>query len=463
MPMESNGDTFLARLTSLVGPAHVLAGDDPRARYALTDASASRGVVGSADVVVVPGSADEVVAVVECCYAAGVPITTRGGGTGLAGGAVPDGGVLLDTARLTSIRELTPELWRIHVEAGVLTGTVHRIARENGLMFPPDPGASESSTIGGNIATNAGGPHAFKYGSTGAWVTGLEVVAPPGRLFTVGGPFRKDVAGYDLAELLVGSEGTLGVITAAWLRLIPAPELVLPVAAFYADATVGCRAVQNVMGFGVRAAALEFLDGATLAIAGKTFPRPVPEGARFLVVGEADGSEHEARHLADELAEALAQDALTVEQFEAHQEIRELWRWREGVSLAVTALHGGKLSEDIVVPVDRLEEAIAGTAEIGSRHGLPSCCWGHAGDGNLHSSFLIDARSRAEVARAERAAAELFELALRLGGSISGEHGLGWVKRGHLDLQWSPAAVELHRAIKRAFDPKGLMNPGKKT
>jgi FAD/FMN-containing dehydrogenase len=340
----------------------------------------------------------------------------------------------------------------MEVEAGVTTRTVQRLARENGLFFPVDPGAAESSLIGGNVATNAGGPHCFKYGVMRAWLTGLEVVLAPGELARIGGATRKDVAGYDLIGLLTGSEGTLGVVTAAWLKLMPAPAVSLPVCAFLADAEAGQEAIESVLGSGVVPAAIEYLDSATLSAAGSTFPGRAANREGFLVIAEADGSEAEAAELADALGPgALRPDA------------RELWRWREGVSLAVTAQKGGKLSDDIAVPVDRLAEAVEGTIEIGARHGLEACSWGHAGDGNLHSTFLLTPGDAGELRRAEAAAEELFDLAIALGGTISGEHGLGWLKRGRLHKQWSPAAVAAHRAIKDALDPKGLFNPGKKT
>jgi FAD/FMN-containing dehydrogenase len=348
------------------------------------------------------------------------------------------------------------------VEAGVTTAAVRRLARENGLVFPPDPGAAEQSQIGGNIATNAGGPHAFKYGSTGAWVTGLETVVPPGDIVTVGGPIRKDVAGYDLKSLLIGSEGTLGIITAAWLQLLPAPQAALPVAAFYRGPKEGCAAIEGVVGSGLLVAALEYLDGGTLEAAGGSFPVEPPPGAEFLVVAEVDGSADEAGRLRAEVVEVLAGEALAVHAPTEPATIADLWRWRDGVSIAVSAQRGGKVSEDIVVPLDRLREAIEETLEIGARHELPACSWGHAGDGNLHSTFLVSPGDEPALERAEAAADELFTLAVRLGGSISGEHGMGWVKRDQLARQWSPPALALHAKIKRVFDPKGLLNPGKK-
>jgi len=444
-------------LASVVPPEALV---EPQGRY-LADLM-GRGVQGTAEAVVLPSTVEEVAAVVRWCYDNDVPLTARGGGTGLAGGAIPvEGGVVIGFERLNRVRQFDPLLWRMHVEAGVTTGDVQRLARENGLRFPPDPGAAEISQIGGNIACNAGGPHAFKYGVTGHWVTGIEAVIPPGEIVTIGGPIRKDVAGYDLKSLLVGSEGTLGIVTAAWLRLLPAPEAALPVGAFYADAAAGCDALARVLGNGLTVAALEFLDAATLELAGRAFPGGVPRGAGFLVLAEADGTVGEAALLRDELIDVLGEDALEVVSPEGPA-VAELWRWRDGVSIAVTAQRGGKVSEDIVVPFDRLGEAIERTLEIGARHDLPTCSWGHAGDGNLHSTFMVEAQDDAELARARAAAEELFALAVELGGSISGEHGIGWVKRGQLARQWPPRLLGLHAAVKDAFDPKGLMNPGKK-
>jgi glycolate oxidase subunit GlcD len=447
-------------LTAIIGPEAIRDGTD---RAYLHDATESRSVRGRADAVALPGDAGEVAGVVRWCYEHDVPIVARGGGTGLAGGAVPlDGGIVLGLERLRSVRRFDPELWRIALEAGVRTADVRRRAREHGLYFPPDPGAAEQSQLGGNIATNAGGPHAFKYGVTGAWVTGLEAVVAPGELIAIGGPVHKDVAGYDLKSLLIGSEGTLGIVTGAWLRLIPAPEESLPVAACYASAAAGCAAILSVLANGLAVAALEYLDGGALTATRGAFGEPLPPEAAFMVIADADGSAHEAARLRSELLEVLGEGALSVEAPRGARAINGLWRWRDGTSPGVTAQRGAKVSEDIVVPLDRLLEAIEATVEIGRRHDLAACSWGHAGDGNLHATFMISAEDPAELERANQAAEELFALAARLGGSVSGEHGLGWVKRGALALQWPPAALALHEAIKDAFDPKGLFNPGKK-
>ena len=455
-------DALQRELAALVGGAeHVRPGT--ASEYLVDAAAQTWGLRGRADAVVIPGSPEEVATVLEWCYQRGIVVTPRGGGTGYAGGAMPDGGVVLSLERLTKIRSFDPELWRIEVEAGVRTGDLRRIARQSGLFFPPDPGAAEQSQIGGNVATNAGGPHAFKYGVTGAYVTGLEAVVPPGELLRVGGANRKDVATYDLKSLLIGSEGTLGIITSCWLRLIPAPESFLPVAAFFPDTASGCEALAAVMGSGLAVAALEYLDAGTLNASRHGFPGEVPADAGFLVIAEADGSAEEARRLQAEVIEVLEDGALAIHAPETTAAVAELWRWRELVSGMVAAKLGGKAGEDVVVPVDRLAEAIEATVEIGARHGLEAVSWGHAGDGNLHSNFLLPRIDpEAELATVRQAAAELFDVAARLGGSISGEHGVGSLKAGHLQAQVSPGTYRLHGEVKRLFDPKNLLNPAKK-
>jgi FAD/FMN-containing dehydrogenase len=391
-----------------------------------------------------------------------VPVVPRGGGTGYAAGAVPiDGGVVLALERLTRVRSFDPTLWRMEVEAGVTTAEVRRRAREGGLLFPPDPGGGEQSQIGGNVATNAGGPHAYKYGVTKAWVTGVEAVVAPGELVRFGGPLRKDVAGYDLTALMVGSEGTLGVITSVWLRLTPAPEAAWPVVGFFDGVEAGCDAIRRVVGTGLPAAAIEYLDANTMRLAGAGFPSEIPPGA-FCVLTEADGAHDEAVRVREELIDVLGEDARALHAPDNPEEIADLWRWREGVTLRVQAHRGGKVSEDVAVPLEHLAEAIEESLAIGARLGLPAASWGHAGDGNLHTTYLIDRDAGDERRTAAQASDELFELALRLGGTISGEHGVGALKRSWLERRLGPKAAELHAAVKQAFDPLNLLNPGKK-
>jgi len=432
----------------------------PTASY-LADETEARGLRGRADAVALPRSAEEAAEVVAWCYEHGVPVVPRGGGTGYAAGAVPlDGGVVIALERLARVRSFDPLVWRMEVEAGMTTADVRRVAREGGLLFPPDPGAAEQSQIGGNVATNAGGPHAFKYGVTGAWVTGVEAVVAPGELVRLGGALRKDVAGYDLTALLVGSEGTLGVITSVWLRLTPAPEAAWPVVGCFDGVRAGCAAIERIVGNGLTVGALEYLDDETMRYAGAGFPVDVPPGT-FCVVADADGSREEAARLRTDVIEVLSEDAVVVHAPERPEEIKALWDWRHGVALRVEAQRGRKASEDIAVPLDHLGEAVEESIAIGTRLGLPAASWGHAGDGNLHTTFLLG-ENDGDIELAARASEELFALALRLGGTISGEHGVGIVKTPWLAQQLGPKASELHAAVKRAFDPKNLLNPGKK-
>jgi glycolate oxidase subunit GlcD len=455
-------DAIARDIAAIVGQGGVLQG--PAARPYLTDATEAQGLVGRADAVCLPTSVDQVQAVLSWCYAHDVAVIPRGGGTGYAGGAVPlEGGVVVALGRLDGVDTFDPFEWRIRVKAGIVTRRLKHLVRSHGLWFPPDPGAAESSQIGGNIATNAGGPHAFKYGVTGKWVTGIEAIVPPGDRIEIGGPIRKDVAGYDLKSLLTGSEGTLAIITAAWLRLTPAPEAALPIVAFYPDEISGCAAIARVVATGLLPATLEYLDATTLAAAGATFPGGLPEDAAFLVVAEADGSLAAATALRDELQVTLSDDAVEVRAPAERAAIDALWNWREGVSIAVTTMRGGKLSEDIVVPVDQINAALTEIDALGRRYGLATCSWGHAGDGNIHATFMLSRDDRDELERVEQAARELLHFAVSAGGSISGEHGIGWVKRGELARQWPPRAIELHEQIKLLFDPKCLLNPGKKT
>lgn len=447
-------------LRALLGDSRVIA---PTQAY-LADATAQwRGLPGRADAVALPESTAEVERLLAFCSRHDVQVTPRGGGTGLAGGAIPlDGGVVLALERLRTIRSFEPERWRVHVEAGLRTAELQRLARENGLYYAPDPGAAEQSQIGGNIATNAGGPHTFKYGTTRAWVSGLEAVLAGGERIELGGALRKDVAGYDLLGLLVGSEGTLAVITAAWLRLVPAPEAQLPLVALYPDTQTGVAALERVLAAGLELATLDYLDAGTLALTAASFPAQLLPDAGFMLIAEADGSATQAQALREDAREVLDAGLLALHAPSARRDIDALWRWRDGVAVAVAAKRGGKVSEDIALPPEHLAQAVAETVAIGARHGLEGLSWGHAGDGNLHATFLIDPREAAELARAEAAADELFSFAIAHGGTVSGEHGVGSAKRGQLARQWSEPALAIHDAIKRAFDPAGVLNRGKK-
>ncbi len=444
-------------LSRIVGAEHVL--EAPAGSLYNHDAARRRGVEGRAQAVVLPGSAAEVAALVRWCYAHDVALVPRGGGTGMMGGAVAvHGGIVCSLERLGRVRELEPALWRMLPEAGVSTRDVQRLARENGLFFGPDPGASEQSQIGGNVATNAGGPHALKYGVTGAWVAGLEVVLAPGELVDLGGWAGKDVAGYDLKSVMIGSEGTLGVITAVRLRLLPAPAVTLALVVCLRTREQGCAAIGQLLGAGLRPAVLDFLDGETLAIAAGSYPQRLPEEAGFALIVELDGSAADVAAQRADLEESLGGEALAVQEPEA----TALWRWRDGINGIVTGVRGAKVSEDVVFPLECLREGLERFAQIAERHGLRACAWGHGGEGNVHATVLVDPVSEPELDAAQAVGEELFALVVELGGSVAGEHGVGWLKRGRLAAQWQERALEVHEQIKRTFDPKGLLNPGKK-
>ena len=446
-----------SELSRIVGAEHVL--EAPASSPYNHDAARRRGAEGHAEAVVLPSSAEEVAALVGWCYAHDVAIVPRGGGTGMMGGAVAThGGIVCSLERLRRVRELEPALWRMLPEAGVSTRDVQRLARENGLFFGPDPGAGEQSQIGGNVATNAGGPHALKYGVTGAWVAGLEVVLAPGELVQVGGWAGKDVAGYDLKSLLIGSEGTLGVITAVRLRLLPAPAARLALVVLLGSREQGCAAIGELLGSGLRPAVLDFLDGETLAIAAGSYPQTLPDGAAFALIVELDGTARDVQAQRADLLACIGEEAVAVQEPQA----AELWRWRDAINGVVTGVRGAKISEDVVFPIERMRDGLERFAQIAARHGLRSCAWGHGGEGNVHATVLVDPASEPELDAAQAVGEELFALVVELGGSVAGEHGVGWLKRGRLEAQWAPRALNLHEEIKRVFDPKGLLNPGKK-
>jgi glycolate oxidase subunit GlcD len=419
--------------------------------------------------VVRPGSTADVAEIVRAAAAHGVPLTPRGSGTGLSGASTPvDGGLVVSFERMDRILEIDTDNHVAVVQPGVTLVELDAALLPHRLIYPVFPG-EQSASLGGNVATNAGGPHALKYGVTGAWVSGLEVVVAPGELIELGGWIGKDVAGYDLKRLLIGSEGTLGVITAVRLRLLPAPEAAIPVVVFLRTRADGCAAIGEIFAAGLQPSVLDFLDGDTLEIVAGGYPgvgensqngrSGVPAGAGFALVAEVDGTRAQAAAQRAELVELLAAVAVAIDE---PADADALWRWRDGVNGQVTAARGAKVSEDIVFPIERLQAGLEGLEEIATRHGLRSCAWGHGGDGNVHATVLVDPAREQELDAAEAVGEELFALAVSLGGSIAGEHGVGWLKRGRLESQWPARAVELHEQIKRVFDPKGLLNPGKK-
>jgi glycolate oxidase len=441
-----------------VGTSHVYMRPADLAAYAY-DAYGASGLRRLAEAIVFPASTDEVAGVVAVCAARGVAVVPRGAGTGYAGGAAADGGVILNLCRMTRVPALEAEAQRVAVEAGVITAEVHARSAAAGLYYPPDPGSSSTSTIGGNVACNAAGPHALRYGTTTDYVAGLTAVLADGRVLRLG----EGADSPQLIPLLCGSEGTLAVITEVLLRLIPAPPARATLAATFDGMEAAAAAVAAIAEAGIVPAALEFLDRAALDAIAATEAGDVAPGAGALLIVEVEGGATEVNAHGEEVRGALARSgARTIDHATSAEEAARLWRLRKSVSAAVAKVQIGKVNEDVVVPRDRVAELVTRSREIGVATGLRVVNFGHLGDGNIHTTFLIDPRVAGDRLKAAAAAEQLFETVLAMGGSLSGEHGVGTAKLGFVERQLGPDQVALMRRIKRAFDPSGILNPGKK-
>ncbi len=417
------------------------------------------------EVVARPKSVAAVQAVVRVAAQHKVPIVTRGGGTGLSGGALPvQGGIVLSTERLNSILEIDRENFFLQVEPGVITQVLQEEVEKVGLFYPVDPASRGSCTIGGNVAEGAGGPRALKYGTTKDYVFGLDVVLANGELVRYGGKRLKDVTGFNMVQLFVGSEGPLGVIVGITLKLLPLPRHRRTLMAPFANLDDAARAVPAIMQRGVIPCALELMPQACLQAIEARRGEPVPfsDAAACLLI-EVDGNDEAVLDSEIELiGEALAACGCgDVNVADSPAQQAKLWAIRRAAGEAVKAISPYK-EEDTVVPRSELPDLVRGVHDICNRHGVRMICYGHAGDGNLHVNLLREGLSEAEwTFRTEAAIPEIFELTVRLGGTISGEHGIGLVQRGYLHLGIGPAAMNSMRAVKQALDPKGILNPGK--
>ncbi|MXS74459.1 FAD-binding oxidoreductase [Microbacterium sp. CSI-V] len=414
--------------------------------------------VGAPTEVVVARDVAEVQETVRRAAAAGTPLITRGAGSGLAGGAVAgEGAIVLDLSRLTRIRSIDPVDGTAEVEAGVITADLDAAARTHGLMYAPDPGSVGISTVGGNIATNAGGLRGAKYGVTRDAVLSVDVVLADGSLVRLGRPTIKGVTGYDLAGLVVGSEGTLGIVVAARVRLLPAPQRVATASAFFATLEDAARAVAAIAVSGARPAVLEILDGATLGAIDAASGTALRAQGEALLLAQTDGF-----GAAEEMAVVLAAVAPTATRHEWTEDAERAADLLSARRQALPALEriGRPLIEDIAVPRSRLAEAISGIRLIADRHGVPIFVFGHAGDGNLHPIIVVEPGEGDLPETAVRAADDIFALALSLGGTVTAEHGVGRLKREWARRELGEDAVRLHNEIKRVFDPLGILNPG---
>jgi glycolate oxidase len=416
------------------------------------------------DLAISPASTEEVAQVVRIAAREKIPIIARGASSGLAGGTIPEsGGIVLNLARMDRILEIDIANVCVVAQAGVVTLHLQQAVEKIGLFYPPDPASSRQSTIGGNVATNAGGPRCLKYGVTRDYVIGLTVVLANGEILRLGGKITKNATGYQLMQLIVGSEGTLGIVTEVILKLAPLPRARVTAVASFPRLTAASQAVSRIMASGILPATLELMDGTTINVVEDFLNAGLPRQAEAMLLLEQDGGD-EAAARADvqrmaEICRSLGAADVTVATSAAERD--RLWAARRAVSPALGRLRPNKLGEDIVVPKTAIPDMIQAVRDIAARYELPIPVFGHAGDGNLHPNILFDLRDPAEVARVEHAARDIFRAAIRFGGTLSGEHGIGTLKREFLAEAQGPLAVELSRAVKRAFDPDGLLNPGK--
>ncbi|HVE82866.1 MAG TPA: FAD-linked oxidase C-terminal domain-containing protein [Myxococcales bacterium] len=413
------------------------------------------------DLVVFPESTEEVQAIFRVCQQAGVPVTPVAARTGKSGGSLPlQGGVSMTLERMNKVKSISVEDLTCVVEPGLNTGELMRAVEAKGLFYPPDPNSWEMCSIGGNVAENAGGPRALKYGVTRDYVIGLQWVLPSGDVIRPGRQTIKGVAGYDLVGLFVGSEGTLGVATEITLQLIPLPRHVKTALLIFPSVVDAARGVSAVLAAGILPRTLELLDDVSVrAVDGRGFN--FPPGTRAAVIAETDGNAEDATfaELAalGEVAQRHGAQEILVAQSEDQRQ--KLWAARRVVSTALRAMKPHKISEDICVPRSRIPEVIEKLKAMGEELGLTVATYGHAGDGNLHANILYEGPH--ERAKVDQAIERMLQLTVSVGGTITGEHGVGYAKRDYLPLEQAPELIALQKRIKHLLDPRGLLNPGK--
>lgn len=412
--------------------------------------------------VTLPESREEVAQVLALCNEREVPVVARGSGTGLAGGAVPsEGGVVLCLVRLNKILELDAANLAMVTEPGVLTQKIADEAQAAGLFYPPDPGSIKISTIGGNVANNSGGLRGLKYGVTRDYIMGLEVVLADGQVLETGNKCVKDVAGFALKDLFIGSEGMLGVITKIILKLVPAPQSKKTLLGLYDEMTAAAATVSAIIENKIIPCTLEFLDRTTIECVESYAKIGLPTDCEAVLLIEVDGHPEQVDEQAAQIeAIARAGGAREVRLAASEAEALQLASARRTAFSALARLAPTVVLEDVTVPRSELAKMVARVQEVGKRHAVKVGTFGHMGDGNLHPTFLCDERDEAEMARVEKAMEEVFSYAVELGGTITGEHGVGLAKKPFLPNQLGPVGMDILKRVKTAFDPKGILNPG---
>jgi glycolate oxidase len=437
------------KIRSIVGPENALDGEIDRFGYSYDSSFVPLSADNRPDLVVRPLTTEEVSRVMAVAGQHGIPVTPRGAASGRTGGSIPlQGGISLALDRMTRIIELDEGNMMVRAEAGVRTIDLYDHCAARGLFFPPDPASWKFSTIGGNVAENAGGMRAVKYGVTANYVMGLQVVLADGTILETGGKALKNVTGYDLKSLFTGSEGTLGIVTQALLRLIPMPKQRGTIQIMFRALDDGCATVLR----------RKRHEGGVVGVA-ESVDLAVEACLVIEIDGENDAALADQARRIEELAGACGAVAFRVAQ--SQQESDELWAVRRGISSAVAGLAPNRLGEDISVPRDAFPEVVRRIRAISERHRLPIAVYGHAGDGNIHPSVLCDLSDPEEAERVHRAVDEIFAAALAVGGTLSGEHGIGITKRPYIVQALGETGVQTLRALKQALDPKGILNPGK--
>ncbi len=415
------------------------------------------------EAVIQPLKAFEISMIVKLANKHKIPIYPRGQSTSLSGGPLPvRGGIVLDLSQMKGKLEIHPNDLLAIVSPGVITAEIHKAAEKHGLMYPPDPSSSSICTIGGNLAENSGGPRCLKYGVTKDYVLGLEMVTPKGDIVRTGGKTMKNVTGYDLTKLIVGSEGTLGIITEAILQLIPKPKSSETLLAAFSEIEKAGEAVSEILTSGLLPSKLEIMDQGCIQSVEAYSPSGLPLDAEAVLLIEVDGHPYATKEEIKETAEKCREmGAELVKIASTIEESNQLWNARKLISPAITRIKPTKISEDATVPLSQIPEMFKRLKEIREKHNVSLVVCGHAGDGNLHPNIITDIRDREEMKRAEEAVAEIFSCAVELGGTLSGEHGIGTMKAPFMEMELGKAGIELMVSIKKAWDPNNILNPGK--
>jgi D-lactate dehydrogenase (quinone) len=449
----------ITRLQQAISPDRLLT--DPADCWAYGYDNSRRHVCPQA--VAFAGSTEEVAALITACRELGLPIVGRGRGSGTAGAAVPvQQGLVISLERMDRILEINPDDRLAVVEAGVTNGDLQRALGREGFFWPPDPTSADYCSIGGNLACNAAGPRAVKYGTPRDNVLGLTAVTGGSEIIRTGVHTTKGVVGYDLTRLLVGSEGTLAIITQATLRITPKPEGQRTLRAVYSDMTAAASAVSRIMAQPVTPCVLEFIDGRAIEMIRDYADIALPEQAGAMLMIEVDGDPEQLDHAEAAVSQAARGPGLSELRTATSEEERKgLWAARKALSPAQRKIAPKKINEDVVVPVSRMAELISGLEGLSTQYGIIIVNFGHAGNGNIHVNLLVDPDDPKQMAVVDECLQKVFRLVLDLRGTLSGEHGIGYDKKAFVGLEIEPATLALMKQIKKQFDPDGLMNPGK--